>query len=232
MLEDGADFIDVGGYSTRPGADDTSEAEELARVTPVIRKIIQHFPEAIISIDTFRSKVARQAINEGASLINDISGGNLDNHMFETVASQNVPYILMHSRGDPKTMKSLTHYHHLLKDIVLELSRKVSELHSLGVKDIIVDPGFGFAKTIDQNFELLNQLDYLQILEKPLLAGVSRKSMIWKTLGVTPTDALNGTTALNTIALSKGACILRVHDVKEAVECVKLAAKLKGNNRT
>lgn len=227
MLDEGAAIIDVGGYSTRPGASDVSEHEEVRRVIPVIEKIIQHFPEAVISIDTFRSSVARQAIASGASIINDISGGGLDSNMFETVTSLGVPYILMHSRGTPQTMASLTQYDHLLRDIVFDLSKKVSQLHSFGVKDIIIDPGFGFAKTIDQNFELLRNFDYFEILEKPILAGLSRKSMIWKTLGVRTEEALNGTTSLNMVALLKGASVLRVHDVKEAVECVKLVNLLK-----
>lgn len=225
MLEEGAEMIDVGGYSTRPGATDISEQEELDRVMPVIGKIVQHFPETIISIDTFRSSVANLAVSAGASMVNDVSGGNLDGNMFPTVVSLGVPYILMHSRGTPQTMTSLTQYDNLLTDIAFDLSKKLNQLHSLGVKDIIVDPGFGFAKTIDQNFELLGDLDYFRILEKPLLIGLSRKSMIWKTLTINPKDALNGTTTLNTIALMKGASILRVHDVKEAVECVKLVGR-------
>jgi dihydropteroate synthase len=226
MLLEGADFIDVGGYSTRPNSADISEKEELDRVLPVIQKIIKRFPETVISIDTFRSSVAKIAVEEGAAIINDISGGNLDGDMFKTVASLNVPYILMHSRGTPQTMKSLAQYDNLLKDIVTDLSKKINLLHALGVKDIIIDPGFGFAKSIEQNFELLAYLDYLKILDKPILVGVSRKSMIWKTLGVKPDDALNGTTSLNTIALLKGATILRVHDVKQGVECVKLLSLL------
>lgn len=225
MLEEGAEMIDVGGYSTRPGAIDVSEQEELDRVIPVIEKIVQHFPETIISIDTFRSSVASQAVKAGASIINDVSGGNLDGNMFPTVASLGVPYILMHSRGTPQTMTSLTQYDNLLTDIAFDLSKKLNQLHSLGVKDIVIDPGFGFAKTIDQNFELLGNLGYLRILEKPLLIGLSRKSMIWKTLAINSKEALNGTTTLNTIALIKGASILRVHDVKEAVECVKLVSR-------
>ena len=225
MLEEGAEMIDVGGYSTRPGAKDISEQEEFDRVIPVIEKIVQHFPETIISIDTFRSSVANLAVSAGASMVNDVSGGNLDGNMFPTVASLGVPYILMHSRGTPQTMASLTQYDNLLTDIAFDLSKKLNQLHSLGVKDIIIDPGFGFAKTIDQNFELLGNLGYFGILEKPLLIGLSRKSMIWKTLAINSKEALNGTTTLNTIALIKGARILRVHDVKEAVECVKLVSR-------
>ena len=222
MLMAGASIIDVGGYSTRPNADDISKDEELKRVIPVIKQLVKAFPEGVFSIDTFRAQVAKAAINEGATIVNDISGGTADEEMFATVAELKTPYVLMHSRGNPKTMATLTDYEHLVRDIALELSKKVSQLQLLGVKDIVIDPGFGFAKTIDQNFELLNRLDHLKILEKPLLIGLSRKSMIWKTLGIKPIDALNGTTCLNTIALLKGASILRVHDVKEAVECVKL----------
>lgn len=225
MLEEGAEMIDVGGYSSRPGATDISEQEELDRVIPVIEKIVQHFPETSISIDTFRSSVASIAVDGGASIVNDVSGGNLDSNMFPTIASLGVPYILMHSRGTPQTMTSLTQFDNLLTDIAFDLSKKLNQLHSRGVKDIIIDPGFGFAKTIDQNFELLGNLDYFRILEKPLLIGLSRKSMIWKTLAINSKEALNGTTTLNTIALMKGASILRVHDVKEAVECVKLVGR-------
>ena len=229
MLTDGATFIDVGGYSTRPGASDVSVEEELRRVLPAIQSIVKHFPEVIISIDTFRSEVAKQAVNEGACMINDISGGQLDPIMFETVASLNVPYILMHSRGTPQTMTQLNEYENLIKDIVGYFHQKIFTLLQLGVKDIIIDPGFGFAKNIEQNFQLLKDLDHFQILGKPILAGLSRKSMIWKTLKTNPEDALNGTTSLNTIALLKGASILRVHDVKEAVEVAKLMELVNDN---
>jgi len=226
MLLEGAAIIDIGGYSTRPGADDISISEESDRVIPILKKLVKTFPEAIFSIDTFRSTVAKAAVAEGASIVNDVSGGNADEQMHQTIAELNVPYVLMHSKGTPKTMTSLTHYENLVRDIVLELSKKISHMQSLGVKDIIIDPGFGFAKTIDQNFQLLISLDYFKVLEKPLLVGLSRKSMIWKTLSIKPEDALNGTTALNAIALMKGASVLRVHDVKEASECVKLCEKL------
>jgi len=229
MLTDGATFIDVGGYSTRPGASDVSVEEELRRVLPAIQSIVKHFPEVIISIDTFRSEVAKQAVNEGACMINDISGGQLDPIMFETVASLNVPYILMHSRGTPQTMIKLNEYENLIKDIVGYFHQKIFQLQHLGVKDIIIDPGFGFAKNIEQNFQLLKDLDHFQILGKPILAGLSRKSMIWKTLKTNPEDALNGTTSLNTVALLKGASILRVHDVKEAVEVAKLMELVNDN---
>ncbi|NOT75669.1 MAG: dihydropteroate synthase [Cyclobacteriaceae bacterium] len=227
MLEEGADFIDVGGYSSRPGAKNISVEEELGRVVPVIELITKNFPEAILSIDTFRSEVARKSIEAGASMINDISGGELDPKMFETVASLKVPYILMHMRGTPETMLTLTEYEDIIKEMVLYFQTKIRQLHLMGVKDIIIDPGFGFAKTIDQNFKILQHLNYFRILGQPILAGLSRKSMIWRTLETSSENALNGTTALNSIALVNGANILRVHDVKEAVECARLVARLK-----
>lgn len=222
MLDDGAHILDIGGYSTRPGADEISEEEEIERVIPVITSLCKEYPGVLLSIDTFRSTVARRAVEAGASMINDVSGGNLDKGMFQTVADCGVPYVLMHMRGTPKTMKDLTTYTHLISDICKELSEKLALLRSLGVADVLVDPGFGFAKTIGQNFELLNSLPYFCELNAPLLVGVSRKSMIWKSLGSTAEDALNGTTVLNTIALMKGASVLRVHDVKEANETIKL----------
>ena len=227
MLEEGADFIDVGGVSTRPGASYLTEEEESSRVLPVISLLAKSLPDTILSADTFRSSTARRAVEAGASIINDISGGGQDPLMFETVASLKVPYILMHMRGTPETMTSLTNYDNLVKDIIDYFHSRIKALRDLGVKDIILDLGFGFAKTPDQNFELLNQLDYFRILGLPILAGLSRKSLIWKTLGTTPEDALNGSTALHAIALSKGASLLRVHDVKEAVECVRLISRLK-----
>jgi len=228
MLAEGADMIDVGGYSSRPGATDISEEEETKRVLPVIEKMVKAFPNAVISIDTFRSNVARRALEAGASIVNDISGGDLDSHMFELVAQQQVPYIMMHMRGTPQTMKTLTQYNHLVKDVLDEFHPKLNRLKEMGVKDVVLDPGFGFAKTTDQNFELLNQLNLLLAAGKPLLVGVSRKSMIWRTLEVTADEALNGTTALNSIALLKGASVLRVHDVKEARQCIALVTKLQG----
>jgi dihydropteroate synthase len=222
MLEEGADFIDLGGYSSRPGAENISEEEETDRLIPAVKAIAKTFPEAYISADTFRAEVARLAVAEGAAMINDISGGNLDDKMFETVAGLQVPYVLMHMRGTPQTMKEETHYDNLVKDVVKELSEKVRQLDELQVHDIIIDPGFGFAKTIDQNYRILKNLQYFKALGHPVLAGLSRKSMIYRKLGITPEDALNGTTVLNTIALVNGACILRVHDVKEAVETVNL----------
>ena len=222
LLTEGATFVEVGGYSSRPGATDISEEEEVKRILPVVQSLSKYFPEAIISVDTFRSEVARHAINEGACIVNDISGGRLDSLMVETVAALGVPYILMHSRGTPQNMTQLTEYENLIKDVVDYFHQKVSNLQKAGVKDIIIDPGFGFAKNIEQNFQLLKHLGHFQILGNPLLVGLSRKSMVWKTLKANPENALNGTTALNTIALLKGASILRVHDVKEAVETIKL----------
>jgi dihydropteroate synthase len=227
MLENGADIIDIGGYSTKPNADEVSLEDERGRVIPLIKSLIQKFPEIVISTDTFRSEIAEEAVEAGATIINDVSGGNLDDKMFETVAKLKVPYILMHMRGTPATMQNKTTYNHLTKDVVLELSKKIEKLRSLQVNDIIVDPGFGFAKSLEQNYELLNNLSYFEVLDCPLLIGISRKSMIYKLLGTTAVDALNGTTALNMVALMNGANILRVHDVKEAVETVKLFNQLK-----
>lgn len=227
MMSEGATFIDIGGYSSRPGAPDISVQEEIERIKPVVAAIAKSLPQAIISIDTFRSAVARVAVEEGASIINDISGGDLDANMFATVAQLQAPYIVMHMRGTPQTMKELNQYDLMIKDIVDYFHVRIARLRELNVKDIVIDPGFGFAKDIAQNFELLNHLEHLNVLGLPLLAGLSRKTMIWKTLGTTAAEALNGTTSLNTIALLKGAALLRVHDVKEAVEAVKLVEKLK-----
>ena len=226
MLREGATFVDVGGYSTRPGAKEVSVEEEQKRVLGAIKPILKNFPETLISIDTFRSVVARAAIQEGAVMVNDVSGGNLDSKMFETVAQLHVPYILMHMRGTPQTMAQETHYENLVKEIMDYFHQKLHELSSFHLSDIIIDPGFGFAKTILQNFELLNHLPYFQALQKTVLVGLSRKSMIWKTLQTTPEEALNGTTSLNTVALLKGADILRVHDVKEANEILQLFSML------
>lgn len=227
MLNEGATFIDVGAYSSRPNADYVSETEELKRIVPIINLILKTFPETLLSIDTFRSRVAKSCIEAGACMINDISAGLLDNKMLETVASLQIPYIMMHMRGNPKTMQQQTEYDNLLKDILFYFSKRVAAAKALGIKDLIVDPGFGFAKNIKQNFEILNNLEVFKILEKPLLIGVSRKSMIYKTLNTTAMDALNGTSILNTIALQKGTSILRVHDVKEAAECIKLIGALR-----
>ena len=229
MLNDGATFIDVGGYSSRPGADFVGEDEELSRVIPVIRLILKHFPESIISVDTFRSEVARKSIDAGAALINDISAGQLDEDMISTVGTLGVPYIMMHMRGNPKTMQQQTDYDDLVKDINSYFAERIAMAHAAKINDIIIDPGFGFAKTLEQNYELLNKMELLLITGKSILAGVSRKSMIYKTLNTTSEKALNGTTALHMVALQKGAKILRVHDVKEAVECVTLFNQLQSN---
>jgi dihydropteroate synthase len=226
MLSEGADFIDVGGYSSRPGAADVPVEEELSRVIPAIQAIVKEFPSAILSVDTFRASVAEHALQAGAAMVNDISAGELDVAMIATVARWKVPYIAMHMRGTPQTMTSLTNYDDLLKEIVFYFQQRIKLFTQAGIPDVIIDPGFGFAKTIDQNFHLLNHMNYLRILERPVLAGLSRKSMIWRTLHTTSENALNGTTALHAVALLKGASILRVHDVKEAVETVKLLTKL------
>lgn len=222
MLQYGVAIIDVGGYSTRPGAEDISLEEELSRVVKAIDSILKHFPETKISIDTFRSKVAKVAVEHGAVMVNDISGGSLDKDMFATVAALDVPYVLMHMRGNPKNMAQFTSYDNLLLEMVTYFQEKVSNLQVAGVKDIIIDPGFGFAKTIAQNYEILKKLNYFEILNLPLLVGLSRKSTIYKSLQIQPEEALNGTTVLNTIALMNGASFLRVHDVKEATEAIKL----------
>nr|WP_206077582.1 dihydropteroate synthase [Pontibacter sp. SGAir0037] len=225
MLADGADILDIGGYSSRPGAADVPVEEELARVIPATEAILKEFPDTIISIDTFRARVAAEAVKAGAAVINDISGGTLDEAMFETIAQLQVPYILMHMRGTPQTMASLANYDDVVLEVTDELQVKVAKLKQLGVKDIILDPGFGFAKTIDHNFKLLNRLEELRVLELPLLVGVSRKSMTYKFLGIDQSEALAGTIALNTMALMKGADILRVHDVKETKQTIELYKK-------
>lgn len=227
MLEEGATFIDIGAYSSKPGADFVSEDEELQRLLPIIDLVLKHFPETLLSIDTFRSNVAQNAIENGAAIVNDISAGMLDENMLETVAKLQVPYVMMHMKGNPQTMQSLANYEDVVKEIMFYFSERITKARSFGLNDIIIDPGFGFAKTVEQNYEILQKLDYFNILELPLLVGVSRKSMIYKTLENSPKEALNGTTVLNTIALQKGANILRVHDVKEAIECVALVEKLK-----
>lgn len=229
MLAEGADIIDVGGYSTRPNAKDISEKEELNRVLPVIEAIKARFPECIISIDTFRASVAQRAVEAGASIVNDISGGQLDEKMFEAVAQMQVPYILMHSRGNPQTMSQLCHYENIFLEILHFFEQRIEKLTILGVKDVILDLGFGFAKTREQNFLLLKHLSYFQLLERPMLVGVSRKSMIYKTLGIEPSQALNGTTALNMFALTQGANLLRVHDVAAAKETLLLWQQLQNN---
>ena len=226
MLVDGATFIDVGAYSSRPGAAEVSEEEELKRIVPVIELLIKKFPDIIISVDTFRSKVAKETISLGAAIINDISGGNLDSKMYETIAKLKVPYILMHMAGTPKTMQNNPNYEDVTKDLIYFFSEKIDQLHRLNVSDIIIDVGFGFGKTIEHNFQLLRNMSLFQHLDKPILAGLSRKSMLYKTLDITAQEALNATTSANTIALLNGANILRVHDVKEAVEAVTLVNQL------
>ena len=230
MLSEGATFLDIGGYSSRPNATHISEAEEIARVIPVIAEILIAFPKALLSIDTFRSEVAKKAIEAGACMINDISGGSLDARMLQTVASLQVPYILMHMKGNPQNMTTKANYEDITKEVIFYFTEKLDEARKLGLNDIIIDPGFGFAKTADYSFELLNNLELLKYLDVPILAGVSRKSMIYKTLGTGPSEALNGSSVLHSIALNKGANILRVHDVKEAVECVTLVTKLKSKD--
>jgi len=226
MLVDGATFIDLGGYSSKPGAKFVSETEELNRVIPIVKLLVEKFPDILLSIDTFRSEVAQQAIQNGAALINDISAGLLDENMLETVAKLQVPYIMMHMKGTPKTMQSLANYDDLLKEMNYYFSERIAKARRFGLNDIIIDPGFGFAKTLEQNYELLHNLELLQFHDLPILAGISRKSMIYKALETSPEEALNGTTFLHAFCLQKGATILRVHDVKEAVECVKLMSRL------
>ena len=226
MINEGATFIDVGAYSSRPNADHVSEVDELKRILPIVKLILKEFPETLLSVDTFRSEVAKQCIEAGACMINDISAGKLDKHMLQTIADLHVPYIMMHMRGTPQNMKQQTKYDNLLKDILFYFSERIAAAKALGIIDLIVDPGFGFAKTVEQNFELLNKLELFKIIEKPLLVGISRKSMIYKTLETSAKDALNGTSVLNTVALQKGASILRVHDVKEAMECITLVESL------
>lgn len=226
MLNDGATFIDVGAYSTRPGALEVDEAIELKRILPIVSLILQKFPKTILSIDTFRSKVAKECIGNGAAIINDISAGLQDDKMLPTVAKLNVPYIMMHMRGTPQNMQQHTDYDDILKEVLSFFSERLVAAKSLGIKDIIVDPGFGFAKNLEQNYELLKQMEIMNFVEHPILAGISRKSMIYKTLKTTADQALNGTTALHMVCLQKGANILRVHDVKEALECVKLYEQL------
>lgn len=229
MLKDGATFIDIGGYSSRPGAADVSLDEELHRVVPIIELILKHFSETTLSIDTFRSKVASESIKVGAAVINDISAGKLDDAMLATVGKLGVPYIMMHMKGNPKTMQQLTNYAELVNEVISYFAERINAAHKEKINDIIIDPGFGFAKTITQNYELLNHLGLLQMLDKPILTGISRKSMIYKTLNTTSENALNGTTALHMVALQNGASILRVHDVKEAMECVTLFNQLTTN---
>lgn len=227
ILEEGGKIVDIGGQSTTPTSTLIPAKEELKRLEPTLRLVRKEFPNTILSIDTFYSEVARPAVEKyGVNIINDISGGQIDDNMFETVARLNVPYILMHMRGTPQTMQQHTHYDNFIQDILYYFSEKISKLNLLGVNDIIIDPGFGFSKTTDQNYQLMAYLKYFNIFDVPILVGISRKSMIYKLLECTPQESLNGTSALNTFALLSGANILRVHDVKEAVECVKIVEKI------
>ncbi|WP_302526350.1 dihydropteroate synthase [Phocaeicola barnesiae] len=229
ICEEGGSIIDVGAYSSRPNAEHISAQEEMERLRKGLRIILREKPDAVISVDTFRADVARMCVEEyGVALINDISAGEMDADMFPTVARLGVPYILMHMQGTPQTMQQAPHYDNLLKEILLYFARKVQQLRDLGAKDLIIDPGFGFGKNLEHNYELLDKLDEFQIFELPLLVGVSRKSMIYKLLGGGPEDALNGTTVINTLALDRGADILRVHDVKAATEAVQIYAAMKG----
>ena len=226
MIYEGATFIDVGAYSSRPNAEHVSEEDELKRILPIVHLVLKEFPKTLMSIDTFRSNVAKQCIEAGACMINDISAGKLDDNMLQIIANLQVPYIMMHMRGTPNTMQQKTHYDNLVKDLLFYFSERIAAARAAGIIDIIIDPGFGFAKTLEQNYELLNKLELFKMAEQPLLVGVSRKSMIYKTLETSANEALNGTSILNTVALQKGASILRVHDVKEAMECIKLTRLL------
>lgn len=228
LMDDGADMIDIGGYSSRSGADDVSPEEEMNRLRRGLRVVRRLYPEVPISVDTFRADVARMCVEEeGADIINDISGGMMDRQMFRTVARLGVPYILMHMQGTPDTMQQAPHYDNLRREVMLYFAERIDRLCQMGAKDIIVDPGFGFGKTLEHNYELFHHLDDFNLFNLPLLVGISRKTMIYKLLGGTPQTSLNGTTVLNTIALMKGAHILRVHDVKEAVEAKRIVMKMK-----
>lgn len=228
MLTEGATILDMGGQSTRPNATRISAHEEAQRVLPQIEAVHRRFPEAVISIDTFYAAVAKEAVERGAAIVNDVSAGTIDSAMFQTVAGLQVPYVLMHMQGDPQTMQQKPYYNNVVLDVFDHLNFKIHQLHALGVKDIIVDPGFGFGKTPRHNFDLLSELEYFGQLQKPLLIGISRKGMVYRTLGITAEEALNGSTVLHTISLLKGAHILRVHDVREAAEAIKLVQALKG----
>ena len=227
MIIEGADFIDIGAQSSRPGAKELGFDEELKVLLPAVKSIRQNFPSAILSVDTWQSKVAEKIIDEGVDIINDISGGTFDNNMFNVVVKYQVPYIIMHTQGKPIVMQNNINYNDIVQDIIFFLSAQINKLNKLGLSDIIIDPGFGFAKTLEQNYQILNSLEHFLFLEAPILVGISRKSMIYKVLDTSAEKALAGTIALNTIALQKGADILRVHDVKEAKDSVNLFLKLK-----
>ncbi len=229
IVDEGASIIDIGAYSSRPGAEHVSAEEEMSRLRPGLEIIVREYPDAVVSVDTFRADVARRCVEEyGVSIVNDISAGEMDGRMFETVARLGVPYVMMHMRGTPQDMQRAPRYDNLLEEVFKYFAMKVRRLRDMGGKDIILDPGFGFGKTLEHNYELMASLQEFSLFGLPLLVGVSRKSMIYNLLGVTPAEALNGTTALNTVALLKGANILRVHDVREAVEAVRVVEKLKG----
>lgn len=227
MLEEGATFIDIGAYSSRPGAEHVSLEEERSRLLPVLESIVREFDDVNLSVDTFRSAIARESIEAGASMINDISGGSLDPDMFDTISRLQVPYVLMHMRGTPQNMQKQTEYENLVEDIIYYFSEKVYELRKLGVNDIILDPGYGFSKTLDQNYELLGRSELLNMLDLPVLTGISRKSMLYQVLKTGPEEALVGTVAAHSIALMKGSSILRVHDVKEAVQTIEILERIK-----
>ncbi len=231
IVSEGAAIIDIGAYSSRPNADNVSAREEMERLRMGLKILFEIQPDAVVSVDTFRADVARMCVEEyGVAIINDIAAGEMDANMFHTVAALNVPYIMMHMQGTPQSMQQHPHYDNLLKEVFLYFARKVQQLRDLGVKDIILDPGFGFGKTMEHNYELLSHLEEFRIFELPLLVGVSRKSMIYRLLDITPQEALNGTTVLDTICLLKGADILRVHDVKEAVETVRIVQAMRNNH--
>lgn len=232
MIQDGASIIDIGGYSSRPGATDISEKEEIERVCPLIEAIKTHFPSILISIDTFRAGVAEKAVLAGADLINDISGGQLDPDIFQVAATHQCPYIMMHMRGTPQNMMENTNYINLFNDLVIYFSERIERAKAAGIKDLIIDLGFGFSKTREQNFELMRQLNLFQVFKLPILLGVSRKSMLYKTLNITPEESLNATTVMHAFALTNGAQILRVHDVKEAVEAVELLSLIDSSHST
>lgn len=229
MMANGASFIDIGAYSSRPGADYVGEREELARITPIVKLLVKTFPDIIISIDTFRSRVADECLAHGAAIINDISAGNLDPKILEIVGKHQAPYIMMHMKGTPGTMQGMSNYENLLGEILFYFSEKVALARVAGINDIIIDPGFGFAKTLEQNYEILKKFNLLHTMDLPVLTGISRKSMIYRLLQTSPEHALNGTTALHMYALTKGTKILRVHDVKEAMECIKLFNAINGS---
>lgn len=229
MLANGANFIDIGAYSSRPGADLVDESEELARIIPILKLLLKTFPDILISIDTYRSRVADECLSLGAAIINDISAGNLDPNMLEIVGKHRAPYIMMHMKGTPGTMQGMTNYENLLGEILYYFSEKVALARAAGINDIIIDPGFGFAKTLEQNYEILKKFNLLHTMDLPILTGVSRKSMIYRLLETTPKNALNGSTALHMYSLTKGSHILRVHDVKEAMECIHLFNAINGS---